>query len=344
LENDPSILKKALMSPEPPSELVSKNINKSVHFGMAHENLQERVETSQQVGKNQTIKSIPGLAPRPTGSEQTKSFDNSNINIKETTSIMKAKRVSVLSCSVCGLKIYDVNDAITVLGKTFHKDHFRCKNCNIVLTKNSFFERAGDPWCEKCLNEKHLLPKCAYCGDAIEGKCIKALSHSWHPEHFFCSQCGKCFGPNEEFMESNGKAYCVEDYEQMFAPKCATCTFPISSSVVEALGKAFHENCFVCSEPSCKKNLVEMGNFFEVNGKPFCEIHYHEAKGSLCFHCNKPISGKCLTVMGKKYHPEHLFCSFCKRNLTLGATNLTSAFKDHAGKPYCMICHTKLYG
>lgn len=38
-------------------------------------------------------------------------------------------------------------------------------------------------------------------------KCITALEKMWHPEHFFCAQCGRQFG-DEDFHEKNGKAYC----------------------------------------------------------------------------------------------------------------------------------------
>ena len=38
-------------------------------------------------------------------------------------------------------------------------------------------------------------------------KCITALEKMWHPEHFFCAQCGRLFG-EEDFHEKNGKPYC----------------------------------------------------------------------------------------------------------------------------------------
>jgi paxillin len=67
-----------------------------------------------------------------------------------------------------------------------------------------------------------------------------------------------------------------------------------------------------------------------------CETHYHSKRGSLCAGCQKPISGRCVTAMGKKFHPEHFVCSFCLNQLNKGT------FKEHESKPYCHKCFTKL--
>lgn len=58
--------------------------------------------------------------------------------------------------------------------------------------------------------------------------------------------------------------------------------------------------------------------------------------GSLCASCGKPISGRCVTAMGKRFHPEHFVCSFCLCQLNKGT------FKEHDAKPYCHKCFTKL--
>lgn len=48
----------------------------------------------------------------------------------------------------------------------------------------------------------------------------------WHPEHFTCTHCGREVG-SQPFYERDSKAYCPEDYHQLFAPRCAYCTSPI---------------------------------------------------------------------------------------------------------------------
>lgn len=79
------------------------------------------------------------------------------------------------------------------------------------------------------------------------------------------------------------------------------------------------------------------GSFFEHDGQPYCEVHYHERRGSLCSGCQKPITGRCITAMSKKFHPEHFVCAFCLKQLNKGT------FKEQNDKPYCHGCFVKLF-
>lgn len=79
------------------------------------------------------------------------------------------------------------------------------------------------------------------------------------------------------------------------------------------------------------------GSFFEHEGQPYCEAHYHERRGSLCSGCQKPITGRCITAMAKKFHPEHFVCAFCLKQLNKGT------FKEQNDKPYCQNCFLKLF-
>lgn len=79
------------------------------------------------------------------------------------------------------------------------------------------------------------------------------------------------------------------------------------------------------------------GSFFDHDGQPYCESHYHERRGSLCSGCQKPITGRCITAMGKKFHPEHFACAFCLKQLNKGT------FKEQNEKPYCQSCFVKLF-
>lgn len=80
------------------------------------------------------------------------------------------------------------------------------------------------------------------------------------------------------------------------------------------------------------------GSFFEHEGKPLCEAHYHQSRGSLCQACQQPILGRCVTAMGAKFHPNHLVCHFCLKPLSKGC------FKEQENKPYCHPCFIKLFG
>ena len=79
------------------------------------------------------------------------------------------------------------------------------------------------------------------------------------------------------------------------------------------------------------------GSFFDHEGQPYCELHYHAKRGSLCAGCHKPISGRCVTAMSRKFHPEHFVCSFCLKQLNKGT------FKEQNDKPYCHPCFEKLF-
>jgi len=79
------------------------------------------------------------------------------------------------------------------------------------------------------------------------------------------------------------------------------------------------------------------GNFFEHDGLPYCETHFHAHRGSLCAGCHKPVTGRCITAMYRKYHPEHFVCSFCQCQLNKGT------FKEEKDKPYCHPCFVRLF-
>ncbi|XP_043491086.1 leupaxin isoform X2 [Polistes fuscatus] len=234
-------------------------------------------------------------------------------------------------CNACEKPI--VGQVITALGKTWHPEHFTCTHCNQELGTRNFFEREGHPYCEP---DYHNLfsPRCAYCNGPILDKCVTALEKTWHTEHFFCAQCGKQFG-EEGFHERDGKPYCREDFFDMFAPKCGGCNRAIIENYISALNSQWHPDCFVCRD--CRQKF-QGGSFFDHEGLPYCETHYHAKRGSLCAGCHKPITGRCITAMFRKFHPEHFVCAFCLKQLNKGT------FKEQNDKPYCHGCFDKLFG
>lgn len=234
-------------------------------------------------------------------------------------------------CGACDKPI--VGQVITALGRTWHPEHFTCAHCSQELGTRNFFERDGRPYCEP---DYHNLfsPRCAYCNGPILDKCVTALEKTWHMEHFFCAQCGQQFG-DDGFHERDGKPYCRNDYFDMFAPKCGGCNRPIMENYISALNGQWHPDCFVCRD--CRQPF-QGGSFFDHEGQPYCETHYHAKRGSLCAGCHKPIAGRCITAMFRKFHPEHFVCAFCLKQLNKGT------FKEQNDKPYCHGCFEKLFG
>ncbi|XP_051981563.1 paxillin a isoform X1 [Xyrauchen texanus] len=270
-------------------------------------------------------KSSPTSVPK-----QANKLDNMLGNLQSDLNRLGVQTVAKGVCGACKKPI--AGQVVTAMGRTWHPEHFVCTHCQEEIGSRNFFERDGQPYCEQ---DYHSLfsPRCYYCNGPILDRVVTALDRTWHPEHFFCAQCGSFFGP-EGFHEKEGKAYCKKDYFDMFAPKCGGCTRAILENYISALNSLWHPECFVCRE--CFTPFLN-GSFFEHEGQPYCEAHYHEHRGSLCSGCQKPITGRCITAMGKKFHPEHFVCAFCLKQLNKGT------FKEQNDKPYCQNCYVKLF-
>ncbi|XP_062488533.1 leupaxin isoform X3 [Pezoporus occidentalis] len=94
-------------------------------------------------------------------------------------------------CTTCHKPI--AGKVLTALGRTWHPEHFTCIRCGQELSSRPFFERDGQPYCEDDYHQA-FAPCCAYCAGPIREKVLTALDQTWHPEHFFCTNCGKVFG------------------------------------------------------------------------------------------------------------------------------------------------------
>ncbi|XP_072273108.1 transforming growth factor beta-1-induced transcript 1 protein [Pyxicephalus adspersus] len=234
-------------------------------------------------------------------------------------------------CQSCQRPI--AGQVVTALGHTWHPEHFVCAHCKSLIGSTNFFEKDGRPYCEKDYFELHA-PRCALCHLPILQNLVTALGYTWHPEHFCCKVCKKQIG-EEGFHEKEGDPYCSDDYFRLFGAVCAGCCEPVKESYISALNGLWHPQCFVCHV--CHTPFLN-GSFFENDGLPLCETHYHSSRGSLCAGCDQPITGRCVTAMGRKFHPQHLSCTFCLRQLNKGT------FREQDGKPYCQACFARLYG
>ncbi|KAG7513401.1 hypothetical protein JOB18_006909 [Solea senegalensis] len=233
-------------------------------------------------------------------------------------------------CASCNKCI--VGKMITALGEVWHPEHFVCVVCKTELITTGFFERDGQPYCDK--DYQHLFsPRCSYCKGPILQNILTALDQTWHPEHFFCTYCGGLFGP-EGFLEKDGKPYCHKDFYCLFAPKCSGCGESVKENYLTAANGTWHPECFVCAD--CLQPFTN-GCFMELDGRPLCSVHFHSRQGTLCGGCGVGITGRCISALNRKFHPEHFVCAFCLRQLSQGI------FKEQKGKPYCATCFDKLF-
>jgi paxillin len=173
-------------------------------------------------------------------------------------------------CAGCR-KYISSTQKIQAMGREYHPEHFQCSTCNKVIGNGNFFEKEGQPQCQACF-QAVFCSKCAGCGQPITTHCVTALGQSWHPE---CFVCGKCRSPfnNASFFEKMGKPYCSVCIYDLHAQKCRSCNQPIRGSVINALGASWHPEHFNCQ--SCNQPFPG-GAFYEVNGLPYCDIHYNQ--------------------------------------------------------------------
>ncbi|CAG2121878.1 unnamed protein product, partial [Medioppia subpectinata] len=100
--------------------------------------------------------------------------------------------------------------------------------------------------------------------------------------------------------------------------------------IVTALGKNWHVEHFVCAK--CEKPFLGHRHY-EKKGLAYCETHYHQLFGNLCFVCNQ---GDVFTALNKAWCVEHFQCSWCDTKL-----NQKSKFYDVDLKPCCKNCYAK---
>ncbi|XP_039856176.1 PDZ and LIM domain protein 5b isoform X2 [Simochromis diagramma] len=170
-------------------------------------------------------------------------------------------------------------------------------------------------------------PMCCKCNNIIRGPFLVAMGMAWHPEEFNCAHCRSSLA-DHGFVEEGNKVYCVQCYEQFFAPTCARCQQKILGEIMNALKQTWHVSCFVCS--AC--HLPIRGNTFHMeDGQPYCEKDYYNLFGTNCHGCDFPIEAgdKFLEALGFTWHDTCFVCTVCSTNLE------GQAFFSKKDKPLC---------
>ncbi|XP_055844772.1 transforming growth factor beta-1-induced transcript 1 protein [Episyrphus balteatus] len=155
---------------------------------------------------------------------------------------------------------------VTALGKSWHPEHFACRECGKPIAESTFNIHEDEPVCSDCFVQKYS-GTCFACKRPITEKTIKALGNTWHEDCFICN--GPCNGSlvGTSFYERDGKAYCKSDYEQLFAAKCAGCSKSITDNAIIALNVKWHKDCFKCKK--CE-NPISASTFAVEDNKPVC--------------------------------------------------------------------------
>lgn len=86
----------------------------------------------------------------------------------------------------------------------------------------------------------------------------------------------------------------------------------------------------------CEKPFL--GNrHYEKRGLAYCETHYHQLFGNLCFVCNQVAVGDVITTLRKAWCPHHFACIICDHVMDVKAK-----FYEMDEKPVCKKCYEKL--
>jgi len=149
-------------------------------------------------------------------------------------------------------------------GKNYHPEHFICIVCKKSLDGSVFLEQDGKIYCEKDYDDQ-FSTKCADCGQVIQGECMQDEGKYWHLDHFKCAFCRKLIQGNYFMVE--GKLCCENDYGSRCDSTCASCSKGITGDYLEALGKRWHTNHFLCSYCSMPLGDTE---YKEDNGMAYC--------------------------------------------------------------------------
>ncbi|XP_052105405.1 LIM and senescent cell antigen-like-containing domain protein 1 isoform X3 [Mytilus californianus] len=239
-------------------------------------------------------------------------------------------------CGKC--REFIIGRVIKAMNSNWHPDCFRCELCTAPLADCGFVKNAGRALCKECNNKERAKGMgkyvCHKCHAIIEDGHIKFKGEAYHPYHFNCTSCGNELDANGR--EKGGELFCLRCHDKMGIPICGACRRPIEERVVHALGKAWHVEHFVCAK--CERPFFGTRHY-EKKGLAYCETHYHQLFGNICFVCNNVVQGDVFSAFNKAWCVSHFCCSICDRKMSQ-----KTKFFEFDLKPVCRVCHEKFPG
>lgn len=178
---------------------------------------------------------------------------------------------------------------------------------------------------------------CAGCGKPISGTAVVALESAWHPGCFRCTGCGRSIGQGP-FRVHEAVPYHEECYHRRFSPRCFSCGTPVTRRAVNALGKTWHREHFLCAQ--CRAPFDGRG-FYERDGRAYCERDFHELFSPRCAICGDAIREVYLTnswgeVFCRRHQAEFPQCYSCSRLICERLTGGGRRYED--GRTMCNRC------
>ncbi|CAF0753135.1 unnamed protein product [Didymodactylos carnosus] len=140
-------------------------------------------------------------------------------------------------CRKCGQSITIVDDACEIMGNVYHSGCCVCVLCGRTLRNKKFLCVKDQLYCE----EDFLI--------------LQAMGKSYHPGCFRCCVCLTCLDDVPFIVDTKNKIFCLHDYHNTYAPRCAKCKCPIcpeegSNETVRivSMDQNFHIECYRCED------------------------------------------------------------------------------------------------
>lgn len=246
-------------------------------------------------------------------------------------------------CGKCGEFV--IGRVIKAMNANWHPRCFRCEVCSKELADLGFIRNQGRALCHECNAQAKAVGLgkyiCHKCHGVIDDKPLRFRGEVYHPYHFNCASCKIELNSDAREVKSRpgftsnemNELYCLRCHDKMGIPICGACRRPIEERVVTALGKHWHVEHFVCAK--CEKPFLGHRHY-EKKGLAYCETHYHQLFGNLCFVCNQVIAGDVFTALNKAWCVHHFACSVCDQKM-----NQKTKFYECDLKPVCKKCYDK---
>lgn len=239
-------------------------------------------------------------------------------------------------CAICRDGFSPTESLVNANGIHWHQKCFVCVQCFQPFPEGLFFEHEGRKYCQQDY-ESLFAPVCSGCGQFIIGRLFTHKLSKWHPTCFTCYMCGTEL--NSGFVKYQGQPTCKPCAAKARAESdskylCARCNHIIDTEHLTFKGEPYHPHHFDCFD--CHRPLTHKAK--ELHSHLFCQPCYDTKEISVCGACKKPIEGRAVSAVNKKWHPEHFVCAHCERPFA------GERFYEHSGMAYCELHYKKLYG
>lgn len=252
--------------------------------------------------------------------------------------------MKALNICIHTLRVYSIvflqlifHDTFTkAKGKTWHKEHFCCWECDEELHGKSYIEENKHFYCTACYDGL-FADVCCVCNKPISAgqSHVKKGNRHWHGDCYCCTSCNKKLTGQTVFTKGSEMVCesCATGGKKMACLACHGHILPTDRYVGHD-NEFWHSRCFNCL--LCNESLVDKP-FMKYQGNPLCSVCYDGQCSTRCEICDKPITDQGVKYKEKAYHSTCFTCTGCGRQLA-GVSFIT-----HNSQPYCKGCHIERF-